>query len=305
MHWEVELARVASRQHSLVTWNQALAVGLDRRTLCRWIENGRLLTQHDGVFALPGAAATTEQAMWAAWLACGPDAVFSHRRAGAEWEIDRSGTSLLEMTVPRQRRPAPAGVILHRLADMRPDHLRWRNGLPFTSPARTLVDLGAVLRPRQVEKALERALVERLVTCGGVRLVLDDVARKGRAGAGVIRSILDGRPLGEAIPDGMLEPVMAKLLRDYGLPPAVFQHPVKHEGRRMKIDFAYPELKIAIEVDGYVTHRTIDELQDDDERQNLLVDLGWIVLRFTWRHVHNEPDYVAERIRRHVLGTSR
>ena len=303
MHWEKELARVASAQHSLVTWNQALAAGLDERTVCRWLERGRLQERQDGVFALAGVPETREQRLWAAWLAAGPTAVFSHRTAASRWEIHQAGTAMIELTVPRNRTPEPSGVILHRLADMQPDHTRWRDGLPLTSPARTLVDLGAVLGPRQVEKALERALIERLATVGQVWLVLDDVARKGRAGVGVMRRILEGRPLGRKIPDGMLEPEMAKLLLDHGLPPAVFQDLVEHEGRRIRIDFAYPDLKIAIEVDGYVTHRTVDELQDDAERQNLLVELGWIVIRFSWRHITGAPDYVAARIRR-ILGGS-
>ena len=304
MHWETELARVASTQQSLVTWNQALAAGLDERTVCRWLERGRLVQRQDGVFALAGVPETKEQRLWAAWLAAGPDAVFSHRTAASQWEIHPGGAAMIELTVPRNRTPEPAGVILHRLADMQPDHIRWRDGLPITSPARTLVDVGAVLGRRQVEKALERALVHGVTTVGQVWLVLDDVARKGRAGVGVMRRILEQRPLGRKIPDGMLEPEMAKLLRDYNLPPAVFQHPVEFEGRRMKIDFAYPDLMIAIEVDGYVTHRTVDELQDDVERQNLLVELGWVVIRFSWRHITGAPDYVAERLRRHVLGGS-
>jgi hypothetical protein len=205
MHWEEELARIASEQRSLVTWNQALATGLDERTVCRWLESGRLRQRHDGVFALPGAPATREQDLWAAWLACGGGAVFSHRTAGAWWGIDRSGESMIEITVPRGRRPCPEGVTLHRLADLADDHVRWRDGLPLTSPARTLVDLGAVLRRRQVERALERALVERLVTFAAIQQVLADVGRKGRAGVGVMRRILDERPLREEIPDGLLE----------------------------------------------------------------------------------------------------
>ncbi|MGH2686734.1 MAG: type IV toxin-antitoxin system AbiEi family antitoxin domain-containing protein [Actinomycetota bacterium] len=86
MHWERELARVASTQHSLVTWNQALAAGLDERTVCRWLERGRLVQRQDGVFALAGVPETKEQRLWAAWLAAGPNAVFSHRTAASRWD---------------------------------------------------------------------------------------------------------------------------------------------------------------------------------------------------------------------------
>jgi very-short-patch-repair endonuclease len=96
---------------------------------------------------------------------------------------------------------------------------------------------------------------------------------------------------------------MARLFREHGLPEPVFQYAVTVDGRRIVIDFAYPHLKIAIEVDGYEWHRTREQLQADHERQALLVLLGWKVLRFTWQQVRERPEWVAGRILR-LLGTS-
>lgn len=74
---------------------------------------------------------------------------------------------------------------------------------------------------------------------------------------------------------------------------AVFQHPVG----RFRIDFAYPELLIAIEVDGYGPHASRAAFQRDRSRQNDLVALGWTVLRFTWADVVKRPDHVARVLR--------
>jgi hypothetical protein len=61
-------------------------------------------------------------------------------------------------------------------------------------------------------------------------------------------------------------------------------------------EFAYPEYKIAIEVDGFDTRRTPEDLDRSNARQNELVLLGWTVLRFSWKHVVRQPDKVAQAI---------
>lgn len=96
---------------------------------------------------------------------------------------------------------------------------------------------------------------------------------------------------------------MARLLRAHRLPPAAFQHEVRHAGRFVaRADFAYPDRRLAIEVDGFETHSTPRALQSDLARQNALVALGWTVLRFTWSDVVRRPEAVAAPIRR-VLGS--
>jgi very-short-patch-repair endonuclease len=76
------------------------------------------------------------------------------------------------------------------------------------------------------------------------------------------------------------------------------QHEVWHAGRFIaRIDAAYPERRIAIEVDGFEAHSSPDAFQRDRTRQNRLVALGWTVLRFTWADVVQRPTMVAQTIR--------
>ena len=63
-----------------------------------------------------------------------------------------------------------------------------------------------------------------------------------------------------------------------------------------EIDFADPELKIAIEVDGRAFHSDRRSFERDRERQNMLVIRGWIVLRFTWERLLNDPEGVVAEI---------
>jgi very-short-patch-repair endonuclease len=76
-----------------------------------------------------------------------------------------------------------------------------------------------------------------------------------------------------------------------GLPEPTQQHRVRVGNRRYYIDLAYPDLKLAIEIDGWDGHRTRSAFDDDRARANDLVVAGWRLLRFT-SHTTNEQAVV-------------
>jgi very-short-patch-repair endonuclease len=295
---ERKLAEQAAGQHGLITREQAAQLGLTDAAL-RWrCGTGSLRALHAGVYVVGGAPDTWHQRMLAGCLAAGGLAVASHRSAARLWGL-LGEDDLVELSVLRPKGPRPAGVLWHRSRDLVPEHTTVRQGVPVTNPMRTLVDLGAVFRPWIVEDALDRGLSTRLFRVPAVEGLLHEVARPGRRGCGVLRKVLDERALGSAPPDGLLEPRMARLLRDHGLPPAVFQHVVSGTGAR--VDFAYPAARLAIEVDGYEVHGTPRAMAADHQRQNRLVLAGWDVIRFTWTQVVRHPTQVAADVRR-ALG---
>lgn len=294
------LVRLAAAQHGLVTRAEAMNAGLTRIGIRERLGSGRLRALHPGVYVVGGAPDTWHQRMLGACLAAGGLAVASHRSAARLWVL-LGEDDLVELSVLRPKGPRPAGALWHRSRDLVPTHTTVREGVPVTNPMRTLVDLGAVVRPWVVEDALDRGLSSRLVRMPAVEWLLHDVARPGRRGCGVLRKVLDERALGAAAPDGLLEPRMARLLRGHGLPPAVFQHVIPATGAR--VDFAYPDGCLAIEVDGYETHGSPRAMTADRERQNRLVLAGWTVIRFTWTQVVRQPAKVAADVRS-ALGAS-
>lgn len=284
------MKRIAARaraQHGLIERTQALRLGITDDMLSDWVEAGRLERLHAGVYRLAGAPPSWEQDVMAAVLAA--DGVASHGTAGRLWGV--YDTDAVEVTVSRTHRCVADGVVTHRSRDLASRHVTRRRGIPVTNPMRTLVDLGAVDR-WAVSDALERAVIARVCSVVAVERVLDEVARRGRRGAGVIRRILDDRALGRARPDGLLEARFARVLREHALPRPEFQYRIG----RHRVDFAYPDLRIAIEVDGFEVHGTPAALQADLERQNRLVAAGWTVLRFTWRDVVRRPAWVAQQV---------
>ncbi|MGI8685288.1 MAG: type IV toxin-antitoxin system AbiEi family antitoxin domain-containing protein [Acidimicrobiales bacterium] len=286
---------LAGTQRGLVRRRQLLDHGISAATISRWLASGRLVMVQPGVYRLAGAPVTWEQRLLAGVLTAGNGAVASHRSAARLWDV--LDTDVLEITVPADRRVRVAGVTVHRSGDVSGARVVPRHGIPTTTPLRLFVDLGAVVPAGVLEDALDRALGRQLVSVEGVMAALSAVGRHGRTGAGVLRRLLDERALGTDRPDSLLEPRMARLLRSHGLPDAAFQHELRRGGRFVaRVDFAYPELRLAIEVDGFEKHSSPRALQDDLRRQNALVSLGWTVLRFTWADVVRRPARVAAEI---------
>ncbi len=285
----LDIDRIARMQYGLVTWRQLIEMGLVRSSIARLVERGALLRVHPGVYRVAGAPVTWHQRQLAAVLAAGADAASSHRAGAHLWDV-YDGEPPVEISVPRRQSLTLPGVVVHRTRDEMRIHTR--RGIRVTTPMRGITDLGAVVKPSVVETVLDRAEIAKLVTVAAVEWELALLARPGRRGAGPLREVLNRRALLEVPPDGVLEPRFARLCKLAGLPRPVFQHRVG----RFEIDFAYPELRIAIEVDGYGPHSSPKAFQSDRDRQNVLVGKGWMVLRFTWADVVRRPERVAQQI---------
>jgi very-short-patch-repair endonuclease len=293
------VAELAAGQNAVIGRHQALACGMTGATLSRRLAEGRLQRLLPGVYVMAGAPPSWQQRLLGACIAAGPSAAASHRAAARLWGL-LDGEQPLEVTVPLRRAPRVRHVAVHRSTDLTSDQITRRRGVPVTNPLRTMVDLGHVLGPEEVEDALDRGLISGRFTFVGLERLLDRLGRCGRSGCGVLRRVLDDRALGDQRPDGLLEPRMARLLRDADLPAAEFQYVVRdaHERHVARVDFAYPDLRLAIEVDGWSAHASRRALQSDVRRQNELVTAGWTVLRFTWHDVVRRPAKVTEDLQR-------
>lgn len=297
MRGDRALAELAAGQHGLLSRSQALRF-VDSTGLTRRVRQGSLVRAHPAVYRFAGAPVTWEQRLMAAQLAAGAGSAVSHRSAAELWGLADGFGDLVEITVPSGRLPRLRHVVVHRSTDLVASHVTRRRSVTVTNPMRTLADLGAVCPRSVVADALERGLVARLFTVPSVEAMVFDVARPGRDGSGVLRAVVDDRALRAARPDGLLEPRMARLLRRYRLPQAAFQHRVLDDRGRFvaRPDFAFPDLAVAIEVDGFEIHGTPAAMAADFVRQNALQALGWVVVRFTWHQVVREPSKVAAAI---------
>lgn len=288
----------ATSHLGLVTSEQLATHGVSRHQQQTLVRNGVLEPIHLGVFRTAGTIMSIRRRLIAACLAADGLVAASHRAALWLWGLSPA-TPPVEVTIITTRSPLRDQVVVHRSRDLVAGHLTVRRSVPVTTPARTLVDVGCVVPNASLVNAVERALHHRLVTVAELRAMIDEVAGRGRNGVGVLRQLLDERALGDARPESMLEPLMARICkRDIGVE-VLYQETLVVDGRILRPDFYVPSAKLVIEIDGLQVHGTRDALDDDLERQNLLVAHGFQVLRYTSTHLR-QPDRTANEILRTI-----
>jgi predicted transcriptional regulator of viral defense system len=151
--------KLAARQHGVVSRRQLILLGVGPRTVEERVKRGAWHRVHVGVYAV-GHSGLNEEGRWmAAVLACGCEAVLSHRSAGRCWSMLAHAPALPEVTRPSRFRARP-GIVARRSA-LPLDEVAIVDGIPVTSVSRTLLDLAVLTRP-QMERALNEAEVRRL-----------------------------------------------------------------------------------------------------------------------------------------------
>jgi very-short-patch-repair endonuclease len=225
----------------------------------------------------------------------------SHRGAACQWGLRIEAP--IEISVDRERGFRPPGVEVHRSRDLASTHIVQIASRPVTTPARTLVDLGQVSPWYRVRDLLEHLISRHVLSANEAHAALTLHSRRGRNGCGALRRVLDERALLDRPTDSVMEAAFADLCQREQLPRPEYQHHILAAGDRF-IDFAYPERRIAIEVDGFEHHATRAGFVGDRVRGNELALLGWTVLHFTWEQVIHQPAYVANVIRRALRQAS-
>lgn len=277
---------------------RADALPLTAAQLRRARKSGQLRVIQPGVLRVAGAPRTPENELLAAVWACG-FAAASHLSAAKLWDLTDEWPLNPQITVPPPRLPRLVGVDVHRSLALTAKRISTVEHIPTTNPYLTLVQLGQVAEINVVALGLERALSRRLVTMTGVHRHLDELGRSGRNGAGVLRAVLESRVLGDEASDSPLEEVAARIWRRFHVPPPEYHAIVRNEQGIVvaEPDFAYVELRFAIEFNGFTVHGTPRQMTADYERLADLEDLGWTVRSFTRYDAMKRPAYVARRIK--------
>lgn len=152
-----------------------------------------------------------------------------------------------------------------------------------------MLDLAATVAPRELERALDEALVRRLTSVTQVQEVLSRASR--RIGAPSLQRLLDecGHP---TITRCEAEEGFLALVRRAELPTP--QVNVSLHG--FTVDFFWPEHRLVVEVDGYAFHHTRSAFERDRRKDAVLARAGLLVIRVTWSQLEAEPYAVIARI---------
>jgi very-short-patch-repair endonuclease len=273
------LREFGTLQQGVVERRQLMARGLTVSALDGLVRTRRLVPRHGGVYQI-GPLPLPRAAEHAAVLACRGLARLSHRSAAClRGLLDAYMDSEVEVSMPRRSRRRLAGVRIHRVRDLRDDEVAVVDGLPVTTPARTLLDLAETERPRLVEQAYATALRRKLVTPTDMREMVE--RHPNHRGAPLWRRLLATEDA-PAFTRSEAEEKLLEIIRDARLPRPHLN--VRIQGH--EVDFLWPKARVIAEVDGYAFHDSRRSFEADRRRDAELTAAGYRVLRFTWADLH-------------------
>ena len=271
-------------------------LGVPPGTIRRLVAEGRWLAVGRGVLVDEAFAHGARTDLRRALALLRPHAVASHGSAACLWGLTGTAPPAPAVTVPNGASALAAGrvaVEVHRTR--RVPYPRSAGGFPVTAPARTLLDVAATTPADVLDAMIDRALGLGLVTVPSLQWAA--VAGGRQPGGPHVRDALARRTPLDVPSQSALEAATNRLLtglaEEHALPLPRREH--RPQGLRYRLDYAWPEVRLGLEVDGYRWHGGPREMAADYERRNLLVSRRWRLLTFTWSQVVHRGDEVARR----------
>lgn len=283
------IARLAGRQNGVVTLLQLLAIGLTRKAIRHRVATGRLHAVHRGVYLVGHVVAPAWACETAAVLASGAGTLVSFHSGAGLWGLRPTPPPTVDVTVVGRNPGQRPGIRLHRVRELAAEDRARRHGLPVTAPSRTILDQAAVLAPRDLERTIDEARRQRLVT--DASLIAAVQRAPNHRGARAVRTALDsqGEPhmTRSEAEERMLALVRAADLRAFE---------TNRNVRGYEVDFLWRAEHVIVEVDSWQFHGDRKAFETDRRRDADLHAAGYTVLRITARQLRREPLYVAARL---------
>jgi very-short-patch-repair endonuclease len=293
MDWRPVIREVIESNGGLATRRQ-LQRRVPKAVLDGLVGRQQLVRVFPRVYRLRDAAADSIVSLRAALLHAGPEAAISHTTALAvwgEWRLERP----FHLTVHQDMRRAGApDVVVHRRKnfDPRSSQCVLRRGLRVTTLARTVIDAWPLIPPPERRPLVLDLARRRLVSPHQLDDALSE--RPNVAGRRLLRQTID------LIADGCESELEAhgvlNVFRHRSLPRSVGQFPLDLSSGRIRLDRAWPEVKLAVELDGARYHTSPEDRAEDLARDAALAALGWVVLRFTYAEVLRDPEGVRQKV---------
>jgi very-short-patch-repair endonuclease len=280
------LARLAGRQHGVVSLGQLREIGLGLGQIRYRRKLGRLHLLHRGVYAVGHAEVTLWGRFLGAVLAVGADAMVSHRSAAVLWRLLRPEPAPVDVTTARRARVRP-GIRTHEAAGL---EARRHEGIPVTTVSRTLLDCAAVLDDTLLRRAVHQAEQQRLVTPRS--LATEIAGSPGHQGAGRLAALIADGPTPTK---SELEDMLLDLIKRHGLPRPTH---INTKLGRDEVDLFYPDENLVVEADSRTYHEFMAAARADRAKDARLEAAGHRVLRVHHEQATGDEDQTAERLRR-------
>lgn len=278
---------LAAAQGGILTRRQALDLGYTRGRIDHRVATGRWgFVARSAYRLLP---ATSELDVLRGAQVAMPRAVVSHGSAARLLGLDGIPAGPPTVSVTDDHRHHFEGAVVRRSAAGFPaSHRTRRQEVVLTSVARTIVDLAGHVPEAPWSRIAQGAVVGQSCTVDDIRRVAATVCGRGRPGSTAVRRFLAD----EAASRSALERKVAELLAP--LRP-VAQYPAPWN-QRLRLDFAFPAARVAVEADSRRWHRTAERFEADRRRDREALVAGWVIVRITWSDVTERPGEVLRQI---------
>ena len=264
---EREVARIAGRQHGVVTRSQLLNAGVSVGEIRGRVDRGLLLRVHQGVYRVGHDAPSLHATYMAAVLACGPGALLCGLAAAHLFRLVKEPPPEPEVLAPKLRRVP--GITTHRTR--RPVRRTTCWGIPTTTIPETLRAISSELAVEDLALAFHEANVRYGTTP-------DQVDTTGRP---KLRRAIHGEP----VTLSRLERDFLKRLDAAGLPRPI----TNRRAGSKRVDCRWPDHALTVELDSYRYHRTRHAWEQDRRRDREARARGDEIHRYTWTDVHEDP----------------
>lgn len=282
-----ELRQLFRTQHGVATSGQILA-HMKRRAFERAVNTGVLERIWQGIYCL--GEPTDELRLRGLDLSAGTRVAACLGTAAAMFGFDTEEPADLHvLNPPRHALRDADGLVVHR-RDGAP--LVMVDGRRATAPAWTAVEVARSLRRPRALATLDAAL--RSGTCRLPDLWRAAIEQKGRRGIVAVRDVL---PLADPRAESPMESEARLAMLDGGLPVPELQFEIMDgNGDLRRLDFAWPDRRVAAEYDGVAWHSGADAMQMDRRRHSALMDVDWTVVPIVFEDVRYRALEMVARI---------
>lgn len=210
--------------------------------------------------------------------------------AAAAYGFDTEDNRDLHVLTPRGHQLRSSdGLVVHRREGA---PLATVDGRPATAPAWTAIEVARSLRRPRALATLDAAL--RSSTCGRADLLRAAKLQAGRRRIVRVRKLLE---LASPLAESAMESESRLVMHDRGLPAPVLQYEVVDlHGNLWRLDFAWPEQKVAVEYDGFAWHSNPEAFRRDRRKRAALEEMKWTLLSVVDVDVRRTPDVMVHRI---------
>lgn len=303
-----DIGTIAERQDGVVSVAQAKRCGLSLGQISRRRSRGQFRRSRRGVVQIAGVPPSWRQAVRMASIAAGQRVAVSHASAvrvfGVEmprpvhrrWQRDGD---FIEVEAPLLRHVRLDGVRGHRSGDWEAGDVEKRAGLLVTSPLRTVIDLSSRLGVDGTGKLVDNMLRKGLLKMAELRERIATMRPAPGRSLRVLRIVVAARGDDFKPGESNLESRLRRVIRRIGFPSPAGQHWVRQGSTKVRLDFAYPGVKLYLEGDGFGFHRFASDLDSDVRKRNFLLRQGWVGMHFTDRmsdaEIEGDLDAVYDR----------